>query len=91
VELNPTKFVGIGALIETGTRKMSLTVFVPIFGLLASLFIGFLLLGGETRGGGERLAYRFFAFGAVWVVLTGAIFWTDSGLANAAHLVQSVR
>jgi len=64
---------------------MSLYAFIPIIGLLASLFIGFLLLGGETRGRGERLAYRFFAFGAVWVVVTGAIIWTGDGVANAAH------
>lgn len=64
---------------------MSFYAFIPILGLLASLFIGFLLLGGETRGRGERLAYRFFAFGAVWVVVTGAIIWTGDGVANAAH------
>jgi hypothetical protein len=71
-------------------QKMSFYAFIPIIGLLASLFIGFLLLGGETRGGGERLAYRFFAAGAVWVVVTGAFIWTGDGVANAAHPVTYV-
>ena len=51
---------------------------LPIFGLLACLFVGFLVLSSDLRSG-ERFGYWFFALGVVWLIASGALLWPDAG------------
>lgn len=61
---------------------------VPIFGLLACMFVGFILLSSESRSG-ERVGYWFFALGVAWVIGSGAVLWPEVGHAGAAVTAAS--
>jgi hypothetical protein len=54
---------------------------VPILGLLAFLFVGFLLLSGGSRSG-ESLGYWFFALAVAWLIGAGVVLWPDAGHAG---------
>ena len=53
---------------------------LPIFGLLACLFVGFMALSGDTLSG-ERVGYWFFALGVAWLIITGVLLWPEMGRA----------
>jgi len=61
---------------------------VPIFGLLACMFVGFIILSSESRSG-ERVGYWFFALGVAWVIGSGAVLWPEVGHAGANYTAVS--
>lgn len=48
---------------------------LPIFGLLACLFIGFHFVAVSESRSAEQIGYLFFAIGVAWVITTGVILW----------------
>jgi hypothetical protein len=63
---------------------------LPVFGLLACLFLGFILLSSESRSG-ERMAYVFFGVGVVWLIASGSVLWPTVSHAKPAPAAQVVR
>lgn len=60
---------------------------LPVFGLLACLFLGFILLSSESRSG-ERFAYVFFGVGVAWLLASGTVLWPKVSHAGPAPLAQ---
>lgn len=60
---------------------------MPVFGLLACLFLGFIALSSES-GAGERMGYMFFAAGVAWLIVSGAVLWPEVGHATPAPAGQ---
>jgi len=67
-----------------------LSAAIPVFGLLACLFLGFILLSGESRSG-ERVGYWFFALGVAWVIGAGAVLWPDASHNGGAYAAAAHR
>lgn len=63
---------------------------LPIFGMLACLFVGFILLASEANSG-ERLAYVAFGVGVVWLIGSGAVLWPKPSMAGIAPSQQVAR
>lgn len=61
---------------------------LPVFGLLACLFLGFILLSSESRSG-ERFAYVFFGVGVAWLLASGTVLWPQVSHAGAAPALQT--
>jgi hypothetical protein len=61
---------------------------IPVFGLLACLFVGFILLSSESRSG-ERVAYMFFGVGVAWLLASGTVLWPKVSHAKAVPIYQS--
>ena len=52
---------------------------LPIFGMLASLFIGFYYIAFSKSRRAEQIGYFFLAGGVAWVITTGAVLWPQMG------------
>jgi hypothetical protein len=61
---------------------------LPVFGLLACLFVGFILLSSESRSG-ERFAYVFFGVGVAWLLASGTVLWPKVSHAGPAPMAQA--
>lgn len=57
---------------------------LPIFGMLACLFVGFHFIAFSKARSAEQIGYLLFAGGVAWVITTGAIFWPMLGGAGHA-------
>jgi len=52
---------------------------LPMFGMLASLFIGFYYIAFSKSRRAEQIGYLFLAGGVAWVITTGAVLWPQMG------------
>jgi hypothetical protein len=59
---------------ENKTVNELLMAAAPIFGMLACLFVGFLIVS-ESRSGGGRAGYWIFALGVVWLIASASALW----------------
>jgi hypothetical protein len=59
-----------------------LSAALPVFGMLAFLFVGFQCIVFSDSSRGERCGYVFFAAAVVWIVLSGALLWPETGRAQ---------
>ena len=57
---------------------------LPIFGMLASLFIGFYYIAFSKSRRAEQIGYFFLAGGVAWVITTGAVLWPQMGYPDRA-------
>jgi hypothetical protein len=57
---------------------------LPMFGMLASLLIGFYYIAFSKSRRAEQISYFFLAGGVAWVITTGAILWPQ--MDNPEHV-----